>query len=78
MRAVKVGTLDEPGRVPPDVHIFVEAKQPWVVLPEGARVFEASYKKKDVWARESLERWEEVVKRVGTWKAEKEKGQGKL
>ena len=30
---VRVGTLDEPWRLPPDIHIFTASKQPWVVLP---------------------------------------------
>ncbi len=34
---VRVGTLDNPGACPPDVHIYVSTKQPWVVLPDGAR-----------------------------------------
>ena len=32
---VRVGTLDEPDRLPPDVHIFTASKQPWVQLPAG-------------------------------------------
>ena len=42
VRFVRVGTLDEPDRVPPDIHIFTSSKQPWVVLaaqhPGGGRV----------------------------------------
>ena len=34
-RFVRVGTLDEPDRMPPDIHIFTASKQPWVVLPRG-------------------------------------------
>jgi hypothetical protein len=33
VRFVRVGTLDEPDRFPPDIHIFTMSKQPWVVLP---------------------------------------------
>ena len=32
---VRVGTLDEPDQLPPDIHIFTASKQPWVVLPGG-------------------------------------------
>ena len=35
VRFVRVGTLDEPDRLPPDIHIFTASKQPWVVLPPG-------------------------------------------
>ena len=32
-RFVRVGTLDDPDRFPPDIHIFTQSKQPWVLLP---------------------------------------------
>jgi len=53
---VRVGTLDEPDRFPPDVHIYTESRQPWVVLPAGARVFAQYYKSAEVWSAASLER----------------------
>lgn len=34
---VRVGTLDEPDRLPPDVHIFPASKQPWVAIPDAFR-----------------------------------------
>jgi len=33
---VRVGTLDKPGAVPPDVHIFTRSKLPWVNLAKPA------------------------------------------
>ena len=36
VRFVRVGTLDEPDRLPPDIHIHTASKQPWVVIPPGA------------------------------------------
>ena len=53
---VRVGTLDEPDRFPPDVHIYTESKQPWVVIPSGARVFSQYYKSAEVWSAASLAR----------------------
>jgi hypothetical protein len=53
---VRVGTLDDPGAVPPDVHIYTRSKLPWVRLPEGAPAFEAYYDSKSLWPAESLER----------------------
>ena len=32
---VRVGTLDQPDHLPPDIHIFTASKQPWVVLAAG-------------------------------------------
>ena len=56
LRFVRVGTLDEPDRFPPDVHIYTESKQPWVVIPAGARAFSQYYKSAEVWSEASLAR----------------------
>lgn len=53
---VRVGTLDEPWRLPPDIHIYTRSKLPWVRLPEGALAVEAYYSSRAVWPPESLER----------------------
>jgi hypothetical protein len=53
---IRVGTLDEPDRLPPDVHIFTASKQPWVVLPEGVPAVAEYYDLKKLWPAESLER----------------------
>lgn len=53
---IRVGTLDEPDRLPPDIHIFTASKQPWVVLPEGTPAVEEFYDRARYWPRESLER----------------------
>ena len=55
---VRVGTLDDPGSCPPDVHIFTRSKLPWVVLPEGAPAVAAYYRTADVWPSESIARRE--------------------
>ena len=56
IRFVRVGTLDEPDRWPPDIHIFTSSKQPWVVLPPGARAVPEYYSSKVEWPAESLAR----------------------
>ncbi len=56
VRFVRVGTLDEPDRLPPDIHIFTASKQPWVVLPESARAVPEYYNSAEVWSDESLAR----------------------
>lgn len=53
---VRVGTLDEPDHVPPDVHIYTASKQPWLVLPPGARAVPEYYERDEVWSPESLAR----------------------
>ena len=56
LRFVRVGTLDEPEALPPDVHIFTRSKQPWVGLPEQARAFEVYYDMSREWTPEALAR----------------------
>ncbi len=53
---VRVGTLDEPDRLPPDIHIFTSSKQPWVPLPADVPAVKEYYDRKDYWPAESLER----------------------
>lgn len=49
VKFVRVGALDSPDRLPPDVHIFTTTKQPWVVIPPGARRIEEFYDWREVW-----------------------------
>jgi hypothetical protein len=56
VRFVRVGTLDDPDRLPPDIHIFTDSKQPWVVLPTGAAAVPEYYDSKQYWPAESLAR----------------------
>ncbi len=60
---VRVGTLDEPDRVPPDIHIFTMSKQPWVALPAGTPATHEFYDREKMWPKESLER-RAALKRV--------------
>jgi hypothetical protein len=53
---VRVGTLDDPAALTPNVHIYVRSKLPWVVLAEGTPSFEAYYDSRQLWPPESLER----------------------
>lgn len=61
VRFVRVGTLDDPDRLPPDVHIFIASKQPWVVLPEGTPAFAEFYDRPKLWPQESLARREAIL-----------------
>ncbi len=56
VRFVRVGTLDTPDELPPDIHIFTASKQPWVPLPAGTPAVPEFYDLKGVWRPESLER----------------------
>ena len=56
IRFVRVGTLDEPDRFPPDIHIFTSSKQPWVVLLETTPAVPEYYDRKIYWPKASIER----------------------
>lgn len=56
VRFVRVGTLLEPDRLPPDIHIFTASKQPWVVLPPGVPAVAEYYDRERYWPEASLER----------------------
>ncbi len=56
LRFVRIGTLDDPTALPPDVHIYVRSKLPWVTLPESMPAYEAYYDSRALWPAASLER----------------------
>jgi hypothetical protein len=53
---IRVGTLDDPDQLPPDIHIFTASKQPWVLLPPGVPQVPEYYDSKKLWPAASLER----------------------
>lgn len=65
IRFVRVGTLEERERFPPDIHIYTSTKQPWVVLPANARVMPEFYDPKQEWPAASLARFKAARERHG-------------
>jgi hypothetical protein len=61
LRFVRVGTLDDPSALSPDVHIYTRSKLPWVTLPPNIPAFEAYYDPAQVWPAASLERRRAVL-----------------
>ncbi len=61
---VRVGTLDQPDQLPPDIHIFTASKQPWVVIPEGHIAVPEYYDARQHWPAESLERRQVLRARI--------------
>jgi hypothetical protein len=53
---VRVGTLDDPDRCPPDIHIFTSTKQPWVRLSGDVPAVPEYYRSSEMWPAESLAR----------------------
>lgn len=71
IKFVRVGTLDNPESLPPDVHIFTASKQPWVRLPTGSLAFEAYYEREQVWSSSSLERRKALLPLIEAYRASK-------
>lgn len=56
LRFVRAGTLDDPARIPPDVHIYSETMLAHAAPSKTARVFPASYDLEQTWPASSLKR----------------------
>jgi hypothetical protein len=61
LRFVRVGTLDEPDALAPDVHIFTRSKLPWVGLLDDTPAFEIYYDMRKLWPAESLARRQAIL-----------------
>jgi hypothetical protein len=69
VKFVRVGTLDEPDRLPPDIHIFTQSKQPWVVLPDGTPALPEYYDREAYWPAESLARRKIILPQIEAYQA---------
>lgn len=61
---IRVGTLDQRGKIEPDVHIFTASKVNWVDLSAAqweGKVFEGYYDRTQVWTKESQERLNKIL-----------------
>jgi hypothetical protein len=61
IRFVRVGTLDDPSAIRPDIHIYTRSKVPWLRLPKGTPAFRDYYDAKKVWPKKSLRRFKEAM-----------------
>jgi hypothetical protein len=75
LKFVRVGTLDDPDRLPPDIHIFTSSKQPWVVLPEGTPAVPEYYDRERYWPAASLERRRTFLPSIDAYRNELERRQ---
>lgn len=56
---LKMGTLADTSTVAPDVHIFTSTKQPWLELGDSVPVFDAFYRRSEVWRPEAYARFQD-------------------
>ena len=54
---MRVGTLVEPFRLPPDIHIYTSTKLPWLELPANVPAVQEYYSARDIWPADSLDRY---------------------
>jgi hypothetical protein len=66
---VRVGTLDEPDRLPPDIHIFTASKQSWVVIAPGTPAVPEYYERERYWPADSLARRQVLLPRIEEYQA---------
>jgi hypothetical protein len=69
IKFVRVGTLDNPDLLSPDIHIFTESKQPWVQLVGGAPAVAQYYERDDYWPAESLARMQQLRAAIEAYRA---------
>src|SRR5882762_10206926 len=61
LRFVRVGTLDDPTGLRPNVRIFTRSQQPWVGLPPDVPAVEIYYDIQALWPKESLARRKAIL-----------------
>jgi hypothetical protein len=64
IRFIRVGTLDAPNHLPPDIHIYTAFKQPWVIIPPQAAAVPEYYDRAQYWSAESLARRVLILPRI--------------
>jgi hypothetical protein len=69
LKFVRVGTLDSPDHLPPDIHIFTASKQPWVVLSPDIPAVPEYYDRDRHWPAESLARRQVLLPQIEAYKA---------
>jgi hypothetical protein len=69
IRFIRVGTLDNPDLLPPNIHIFTSSKQSWVILPAGIPAVTEYYERERYWPADSLARLELVLPLIEAYMA---------
>ncbi|NUO89164.1 MAG: GFA family protein [Cupriavidus sp.] len=71
LRFVRVGTLDQPDLLPPDIHIYTASKQPWVSIPHTTPAVMAYYDREQYWPAASLARRLAILPQIEAYQAER-------
>lgn len=65
LRFLRVGTLDDPSLMPPDVHIHTGTRQPWYIIGHDTPAAEIFYDQRTMWSEDSLKRLRDLSERTG-------------
>lgn len=75
LRFVRVGTLDQPDHLPPDIHIFTSTSQPWLNLSGDIPVVPEYYDREQIWSVDSLARRHAILPQIEAYQqAQKQPG----
>jgi hypothetical protein len=66
---VRVGTLDQPDHLSPDIHIYTSSKQPWVVIPTDVPAVSEYYERGKYWPPDSLARRQALLPQIEAYQA---------
>ena len=58
---IRVGTLDQPNQIKPDIHIYLESKQDWFQVPDAMPSYQRYYDRKTMWPKSSLQRLNQLL-----------------
>lgn len=64
IRFLRVGTLDNPDLLPPDIHIYTSTKLPWVILPPDDLAVDEVYNYEEIWPQASIDRRKALIAEV--------------
>lgn len=71
---VRVGTLDAPDNLPPDIHIFTSSKQPWLQLPPSMPAVPEYYDRDAYWPPASLARRLAILSKIEAYQRARSDG----
>lgn len=69
VKFVRVGTLDRPNQLPPDIHIFTASKQPWIQLGTQIPAVPEYYDRQVYWSQQSLARRQKILPAIEAYQA---------
>jgi hypothetical protein len=69
---VRVGTLDTPDVLPPDIHIYTSSKQPWVLVARETPAVPEYYRREQYWPYVSLARYEALAPAIRAYRASRD------